>query len=140
MADQQQTIFRKKTLERISSPDQLTDYLCVTNPGIWLILLAIIFLMAGLLAWSAMGTLETTTPVKVVVEDHKADVIPLKGANLEAGMTLSALSEKTVIASTKKDEYDRICGLAEINLPDGSYDGKVVVERIHPISFLTEGR
>ena len=27
-------IYREKTLERISTPDQLTDYLKVTNPGI----------------------------------------------------------------------------------------------------------
>lgn len=140
MADQNQSIFRKKTVERISSPDQLTDYLCVTNPGIWVILLAIIFLMAGMLAWAAMGTLETKAPVKVVVENHRASVIPMSASNLEEGMTLSALSEKTVIASTSKDEYDRVCGLAEINLPDGTYDGQVVVERIHPISFLMEGR
>ena len=37
MEENHQTVFRKKTLERISSPDQLTDYLCVTNPGIWVI-------------------------------------------------------------------------------------------------------
>ena len=34
MAEKEQKIFREKTIERISSPEQLTDYLRVTNPGI----------------------------------------------------------------------------------------------------------
>ena len=42
MADNTQTVFRKKTLDRIASPEQLTDYLRVTNPGIWVILVAVI--------------------------------------------------------------------------------------------------
>ena len=42
MSENQQTVFRQKTLERISSPEQLTDYLRVTNPGIWAVLAAVI--------------------------------------------------------------------------------------------------
>ena len=34
MSDQ---IFRKKSLDRISSPEQLNDYIRVANPGIWMI-------------------------------------------------------------------------------------------------------
>ena len=41
-------IFRKKTLDRISSPEQLTDYLRVTNPGIWLVLATVVLLLAGI--------------------------------------------------------------------------------------------
>ena len=62
---------------RISSPEQLTDYLRVTNPGIWVVLAAVILLLAGVLAWSMVGTLETEAEVKIVVSDHTAQVIPL---------------------------------------------------------------
>lgn len=34
-------------LGRVSSPDQLTGYLRVTNPGIWVLLAAIILFLAG---------------------------------------------------------------------------------------------
>ena len=40
-------IFRKKSLDRISSPEALDDYLRVTTPAIWLILTAVIMLLAG---------------------------------------------------------------------------------------------
>ena len=50
MSDQ---IFRKKSLDRISSPEQLNDYIRVANPGIWMILAAVIILLAGVCVWGA---------------------------------------------------------------------------------------
>ena len=59
MAEEKTQVFRKETLERIASPEQLTDYLRVTNPGIWAVLLSVIVLLGGLLAWASVGTLES---------------------------------------------------------------------------------
>ena len=138
--EERQTVFRKKTLERISSPDQLTDYLCVTNPGIWVILAAIIALLAGLFAWGTIGTLETGAKVKVIVEEHMAQVVPMGSEILSEGMPLRVASQETAIASVGRDDYGRIFGVAEISLPDGVYDGTVVVEKTRPIDFLLESR
>jgi len=135
-----QTVFRKKTLDRISSPEQLTDYLRVTNPGIWVVLVAVILLLAGVFAWSMVGTLETKAEVKVVVSDHTAQVIVLGPETLEEGMPLRVGGQDSVIAYTGMDEYGRLSGTAEVTLPDGTYDGSVVIEAVHPISFLLESR
>ncbi len=54
------SIFRKKSMDRVSSPEQLNDYIRVTNPTVWLVLLAIILLLVGMLAWSIFGTVEGT--------------------------------------------------------------------------------
>lgn len=136
--DQNNSLFRKKVVDRISSPEQLTMYLRVTNPGIWTVLAAVILLMAGILVWSAVGTLETTVDAKVVVEDHTAQVFPVKRASdMQAGMLLRVSSVNAAIASVGEDEYGRAFGKAEIFLPDGTYEGEVVIEQIHPIRFLT---
>ncbi len=140
MAAGERTVFRKKTLERISSPEQLTEYLRVTNPGIWVVLVAVIALLVGLLAWSTVGTLETTAAVKVVVKDHTAQVVSLEGETLTTGMKLHVLDKDTVVATAQSDEYGRSVGTADVNLPDGDYDGAVVTESVHPISFLLESR
>ncbi len=140
MEKNEQTIFRKKTLERISSPEQLTTYLSVTNPGIWVILAAVIFLLAGIFSWSAVGILETKVPAKVTVVDQTATVITLGSEKLEKEMPLRVGTENTVILSISKDEYGRSIGKAVISLPDGSYDGTVVVEQTRPIDFLLESR
>ena len=49
-------IFREKSIERISSPEELNDYIRVTSPSVWLVLAALIILLAGMLAWSVLGT------------------------------------------------------------------------------------
>ena len=138
MTENTKTVFRKKTLERISSPEQLTDYLCVTNPGIWVILAAVILLLAGLFAWSVAGTLETTADVKVIVENHKAEIIPLGSETLAEGMPLRISGREYTIAYVETDAYGRSVGTAEAELPDGTYDAKVVTETTHPIRFLME--
>ena len=140
MAENTQTVFRKKTLERISSPEQLTDYLRVTNPGIWVVLVAVILLLAGVFAWSLVGTLETSAEVKIAVSDHTAKVIPLGSESLADGMPLRVSGQEYQIAFSETDEYGRSVGTAEVNLPDGTYDGTVVLEAVHPISFLLESR
>lgn len=51
-------IFRKKSIERISSPEQLHDYIRVTTPSVWLVLIAIIILLVGVVIWAVFGKLE----------------------------------------------------------------------------------
>ena len=46
-----ESIFRKKSIDRISSPEALNDYLRVTTPTFWLILAAIILLLVGFLGY-----------------------------------------------------------------------------------------
>lgn len=133
---EQKTVFRKKTLDRISSPEQLTDYLCVTNPGIWILLSAVALLMAGIFAWSMVGVLETTAEAVVVIEDHTAQVIPSGQTALSAGMTLRISGKEFTVASTSRDDYGRRYGTAEVALPDGIYSGTVVIEQTRPIDFL----
>lgn len=54
------SIFRPKSMDRISSPEQLNDYIRVTTPSVWLVLLAVILLLVGMLAWSVLSSVEAT--------------------------------------------------------------------------------
>ena len=140
MAENQQTVFRKQTIDRISSPEQLTDHLRVTSPGIWVVLAAVILLLTGILVWSAVGTLETKAEVKVIVEDREAQIVPLGPDTLEEGMTVTTADSEFVLSSVDADEYGRSVGSAAVTLPDGIYDGTVVTESVHPIEFLLTSR
>ena len=138
MAEEKKSIYREKTLERLSTPDQLTDYLRVTNPGVWAILAAVIILLAGIFIWSFAGVLETKTPATVIVSSSKAVVAAEDTKKLTEGDELRVASQSYVISAVTTDEFGRKMGVAEVDLPDGSYEGVVVVEKIHPIKFLTE--
>ncbi|MCR5791508.1 MAG: hypothetical protein K6G83_16650 [Lachnospiraceae bacterium] len=51
-------IFREKSLERVSSPEELNDYIRVTTPSVWIILAAVVFLLLGLLVWAVFGRID----------------------------------------------------------------------------------
>ncbi len=133
-------IFRKKTIEKITSPDKLTDYLRVTNPGVWLLLTIIIILLAGLVAWASIGTLETKAAATILVEDHDAIIATIDNQPIEEGMPFRIAENEYTIASVTSNDSGHLIGLAEVNLPDGIYTGNVITERIHPINFLLTGR
>lgn len=137
---QTQSVYREDVLERISSPEQLTSYLRVTNPGIWMTLVGIIVLLAGLIAWSTIGTLETTAPATIVVEDQIAEISIDTTQQLEAGMTVRVQDDEYTIDYTYQDVRGVTLGEAQMDLPDGRYNGTVVLEIVHPIQFLLESR
>ena len=140
--NQETTLFRKKAMARISSPEDLTGYLRVTSPGVWIVLAAVIVLLAGLFAWSAVGTLETTVDATAIVRNHTAQIVAAGHGSdaLKAGMPLRVASQEFVIASVDFDEYGRAVARAEVSLPDGTYDSEIVVEQTRPIEFLLESR
>lgn len=138
MEEQKTTIFRKKSLDTLSSPEQLYDYLRVTSPGIWSILTAVILLLAGLIAWSMTGNLETIANGVGVVKDHQAQIIVTdtsKGV-IRSGMPLRIGADEYEISIVEQDEFGRTVAYAPVNEADGRYDVKIVVESIHPICFL----
>ena len=55
------SIYRNKSLDRVSSPEQLNDYIQVTTPSIWLILLAVIILLTGTIIWGIFGEIRVNT-------------------------------------------------------------------------------
>lgn len=59
MADNENSIFREKSIDKVSSPESLNDYIKVTTPSVWIILIAIVTLLIGILAWSFFGRVET---------------------------------------------------------------------------------
>ena len=52
------SIFRQKSVDRVSIPEQLNDYIRVATPSVWLVLAALVVLLAGMLAWSVLGRVE----------------------------------------------------------------------------------
>lgn len=138
MAEQASGLFRNKALEHIKSPDQLTDYLKVTNPGIWTLLIAIIILLGGLFVWSTVGTLETLADGVAEVKDGQAVIIVTENAgdDIAPGMTVRVGNEEYSILTIDKDEYGRAVAYAPISKADGRYDVRIVTESIHPIQFL----
>lgn len=60
-----ESLFREKSMERITSPDQMRDHLRVTNPRLWMLLGAIILLLTGFIVYAAASTIESTYSLRM---------------------------------------------------------------------------
>ncbi len=67
MADKDNNLFRKSSLERVSSPEQLNEYIKITNPSLIVILLGILSIVVSGVIWVFAGGIPETTEINGVV-------------------------------------------------------------------------
>lgn len=131
-------IFRKKAMDKMKSPENLNDYVHVTNPGVWLLLAAVIVLLVGAVIWGTFGRIESTKAVAVSVEDGTVSGT-VHGAEIKNGMLLRVEGTEYEMASV---DFDSAAGRfrctlpAGTELPDGAYSAEIVLETLRPVSFI----
>ena len=160
----QNGLFRQKSIERISSPEALHDYMRVTSPRLWMILAAVVLLLGGFIAYASTAKMENTMPIKVQAdnidsfrEEENGEIVSEPAtvfrASLpksykdvvETGMRLRMGNEEGtigMIAMIDSEEGDEEMLLIidmdndRLHLPDGEYDADLVLETTTPVSFL----
>ncbi len=117
-------IFRKKSLDRISSPEALDDYLRVTTPAIWLILTAVIMLLAGMLTWTHIASSDSFAAGRARVEKGEMYIKfdnEQVAQNVQSGMIVNAGETQSRITSVSTDSSGQVVALAPTELADGFY-------------------
>ena len=149
---------RKKSIDRVSSPEQLDTYIRVVNPGFWTVLLAIVVLLAGVCVWGVLGHLDTTVSASAVSEHgvvtlyaKESDIPSLKeGMKVriqEQHCIITQIAGVPVLAQDTLSDYALHVGgfqsgewvyviQTDAQLPDGTYAAEIVVESVSPISFV----
>ena len=129
------SIFREKSIQKVQSPDNLNEYIRVSNPGIWILLVSIVFLLLGLCIWGCFGQLPTVSQGQAVCESGvvTCQLSDENAAEVQPGMTAELGGRTGTVVQVSGNE----CTI-EMNepLPDGAYTAEILVESIHPISFL----
>ena len=125
-------------MDRISSPEQLQDYMRVTSPGIWMVLLAVVVLLVGLIACSVAGRLETTIQVDAVSDNGVVTVTLSRDQQnkVKAGDELRVAGKEGTVDYVYQSESGAYIASADMDVPDGQHDAEIVIESIAPISFL----
>lgn len=158
---EEKTIFREKSVERVSSPEQLDSYLKVTSPSVWVILIAIIILLVGILCWGLIGKIETSVDTSCYIE--KGDlycyttediakridvgtVIKLNGdeqkryeiysINYLGQISANELNFAHMISAEIKDHVYELRALTDQEDNFNMIYGKIVIETISPIKFV----
>lgn len=133
-------VFRAKSLERIQSPENLNEYIRVSDPAVWLLLVAVIVLLAGALVWSVFGRIDSVIKAHTQVEDGVALCYIDEGdaAVITDGMPVRLADAEGVITGIRGFDGDVCVCEVEMNgaLEDGLYACEIVTERIRPISFI----
>ena len=133
-------IFRQKSLDKIKSPDDLDEYIRVSNPGIWLLLISIIILLIGACVWGFFGHIDSTVDTYVYVTDKVASCrIPAEDlTSVKVGMRVNTNDFSATITSvSSEDNQDCICTLSpDKDVVDGIYEGKIVIDSTRPLSFI----
>ncbi len=133
-------IFRKKSLDKVKSPESLDDYIRVSNPGVWLLLVSVIVLLIGAVVWGAFAHIDSTVPATVHIESGTAVcyIAEENMTSVKVGQTVK-FENLVAVIETIGDKIDTgyVCTLFGVSaLPDGFYEGKVVVESRKPLSFI----
>ena len=124
---------------RLASPEQLNDYLKVTNPKIWMLLVAVALLLVGLVLWSnfvvvesyAMGT-ATVSGGEVAIAFDDQD----KAKLVEAGMKMEVGGAQTTVVAVGTDELGRVVASARADIADGTYEARIEYASTKVITLL----
>ena len=122
----EKNLFRQESIDHISSPEELHDYMRVTSPRLWMVLGAIMALLIGLIAFAFNAGMESTIPVSVLADNgyitsslhaQQLDLIKLR-------MPVRIGEHKGYIASIDQASQVRLSITLDSNetLPDGFYD------------------
>lgn len=158
-------VFREKSLARMSSPEQLDQYIHVSNPSVWVILGAIVLLLLGGIVWSCVGTIAEREGALVVVNNGVATVYAQQDSaqSMAAGQTFELASETAGVersgegilgnmrselvlsddlGSQATDSLGASAWLVTYDatlsseLPDGTYGASVLTSVYHPLALL----
>jgi len=72
---QKQKLFREKAIERSSSPESLNDYIHVTTTPVWIVLVALLVLLVGIIAWGIFGKIDTHNGNGEIEEVHPIEYV-----------------------------------------------------------------
>lgn len=151
----------EKKLRKVDSPEQLNQYIRLSNPGVWILLIAIVVLLIGVCALGFFGKIDTKITTVAISGDYNSYVY-IKETDLEkikTGMSVEIVNnenkyEIVEIETTPEkvtdelSEYARHLGNFQIgewvykcrlnkNLKEGTYGANIVVESIAPMVFIT---
>ena len=137
--ENQNQIFRQKSLDQISSPEQLHDYLHVTNPTVWLALAAVALLLVGLLIWTSVASVDSFASATATVNDGSMVIRiddPDMAKTIESGMKVLVGDTSAKVGSVGHKEDGSVFAVAETTLEDGTYAAKVVLRQIQVLKLL----
>lgn len=138
--DSKEELFRKESLEKVKSPDSLDNYIQVTSPSIWVVLISVIVLLIGFCFWSVFGNVNNSVSTIVRVRNGTAVCFVLinNRDTVTEGMKVRFKNSEGLIEKIENGSedsyYATLSGIYVID--DGYYEGEIILKQYKPISFI----
>ncbi len=132
-------VYRKASMERIQSPEQLNDYLRVTNPSVWIVLAAVALILAGALLWGSFAYIDSFVSGDAVVKNGVMTVSfedETMAQNVKAGMSVAVGDTSSPIVSVGRAADGRLFAQAETTLADGTYQATISYRQTQVLQLL----
>jgi len=132
-------ITQKEKAERISSPEQLNDYLHVTTPAMWAVLIGVVLILVSLFLWSSVTAVESFTAGEGEVRDGVLTIHLDDGEDarqVEVGMDAKVGDLVAPVLSVGSDRDGNLIAVAKMDLPDGRYSASVGYRSTQIIEIL----
>ncbi len=124
-------IFRQKSIKQMQSPDNLKEYIKVVNPGIWIVFIATLLLLAGAFIWGTFGKIEDKVSITAISQNGTVQCEYNNTFEKDMPVFIGE-NEGTVVESNPTGTTIKMKNA----LVDGVYSGYVVVGTITPMSFI----
>lgn len=139
MIDLAGQVFRAKAVDRLSSPEQINDYLRVTKPSVWIALIVVVVLLVGALLWSSMVSINSYAQGTATVEDGTMAITfenPEHAKNVEVGMSVDVGASRDMILSVGVLPDGAPVAHAQTSLADGTYPARVSYRQTQVLKLL----
>ena len=99
----QKNLFKKSSIDQISSPEQLNDYIKVSSPSVFMILAVVVLLLVSALVWGFFGSMSKTVSLKGVARGGEilCFVDPSADTVYKEGMEIAVTSNTGTVVSGK---------------------------------------
>lgn len=151
--------FRKKSLEKLNDPEQLNDYIKVTNVAVWIVLAIVGLLLALFILWAVYGEIDIDEDTVVIARNGEASVyvsseyadklhaglqidgfrtivkivsVPAKPVQITTSFDVNAKA----IANMQTGDRYYVCPIDLTIANDGIYPVTVYFDKISPITYL----
>ena len=125
--------------KQITSPDQLHDYLHVTNATVWIVMALIILLLVVSLIWSSQTTIDSYTDATAKVTGRSMIVRiddPKLQDQIKSGMKILVGDTETKVVSVGRDENGQLFAVAGTTLANGTYTARIVYKQTKVLNLL----
>ncbi|MBR6900764.1 MAG: hypothetical protein IKN30_01710 [Synergistaceae bacterium] len=150
--------------EKITSPEQLNEYIRVTSPGAWIILSSILVFLAGLFIWIFTGRLEVSfssyvytdgknsyaflpieqasklkngTAVRLSENGTSGTVVNVSEKSLSFSDISQLIGESSTLAMNINDRTRFMKADLQFTNPPAKISGAVfILDKVNPVSFL----